>query len=266
MGSLFAHEAAALTSQGLSFARAVQAIGVQNDLAQANLVGKLEAAMAGSYAGVWFDATTAKLHVGVATTASRTLVAGIVERAGLAADVAVTPVHSTWVQLLAAQGRWDRKLNGLFARREAETALAPQHNAVTVTLSSSLPLPRRGALEHEAATANVNVLVSVVPPAQLSITRDFQSVACRPFARGAAFWDKPITSGVTIEPAVGRCTAGPLAIPRTGTKNSTFLLTAGHCFDSKGEIWFSSSRSGTKAEIGKSFEFFDDTKAILAIS
>ncbi|MFI5004288.1 MAG: S1 family peptidase [Solirubrobacterales bacterium] len=267
-GSLFALEQAVLTRQGISPARAYQAIGVQSTIAQSGLVSEVESTMADTYGGMWFEPATAQLHIGVTSPASRRTAEGIVARAGLAADVTETPVRSTWAQLLAAQEQWGRKLANLLARTQAQTALAPQSNAVVVTLSSSVPSPERSVLEREASTAGVNIVVTVVPRSQLTTTPESMPTVCNAFARNAALCNKTLTSGVTIKALVAgttkeaACTAGPMAIPNAN-KNETYLLTAGHCISKTGGIgvtWYAFNTKREANAIGPAEEAVFNTK------
>jgi streptogrisin C len=261
--SLLALETAALTRQGISPARAGQAIRVQGEIAQAGLASKIEAAMASTYAGMWFEPATAQLHIGVTSPASRHTAERVVARTGLTANVTETPVRSTWAQLLAMQKQWNRRLANLFAREEAQTAIAPQSNSVAVSLGSLVSSPERAAIKQAASTANANIEVNVVSSPKLNIELESTPTTCNKFAREEAYCNKTITSGVTIQSETGvACTAGPMAIPRA-SKNETYLLTAGHCV-TKGGIgskWFAFNQAGTKQAIGPVAEFVRSTKA-----
>ena len=251
---LLAKEMAVLTNEGISPARAKQAIHVQGEVAQTDLVPKMEAAMASAYAGVWFESATAQLHIGATSPASRRTAEGVAAEAGLAADVTVTPVRSTWAPLLATQDQWNSKLASLFARAEVETGIEPQRNAVIVTLSSSVPAPERAALEREASAADVNVLVTVVPSAQIGGTEQANTTECNEWARSEAFCNPSITSGATLTEGNFLCTAGPLAIP-LANKKQRVLLTAGHCIEEAGQLWEAFNKAGLNSVIGPALEF-----------
>jgi hypothetical protein len=261
--SLLADEKAVLTRRGISPARASQAIGVESKVARTDLARKIEVAMGRAYAGLWFEPTAAQLHIGVTSPAGRRAAAGVVARAGLAADVIETPVRSTWGELLATQNRWNRRLAGLFEREDVETALVPERNAISVTLSSSVPLPERAVIEREASTADVNVVVSVTPSPQLSATPQSNATKCKEFSEKQAYCNKSITSGVRIESGNGEgCTAGPLTIPRAD-KSETTLLTAGHCIKSGGgvgEIWYAFNYEGMRQKIGTAKSLIENTE------
>ncbi|HEX5852057.1 MAG TPA: hypothetical protein VFY36_03080 [Solirubrobacteraceae bacterium] len=247
--SLLAREIGVLTAQGISPARAEQAIGVQGVIANTGLVGAVESAMGSRFAGVWFEAAAARLHIGVTSAASRRVAEGVVRRAGLSAHVVETPVRSTWAQLMAAQNRWSSRLGS--RQGGAETALLPQSNAVSVRLSASVSASERAAIAREAARAAVNVLVSFVPGSQRRPTPDAQT-SCDKFASDKSNCNKTITSGVGIEgEAKSLCTAGPLAILKGSSKSETYLLTSGHCATKKGETWSAFDRSGKKTTLGK---------------
>jgi hypothetical protein len=217
---LLAKEMAVLTNQGISPARTIQAIEAQGRVAQADLLSKLEAAMGAAYAGVWFDNAAAQLNVGVTSPASRAKAEQVIARAGLAADVTVTQVRSTMPELLAAQTQWNRRIATLFARNEATAGLEPQHNAVAVTVTSSVPAPELAALKREATAANVNVLVTVVPSARLDTMPVAGATECNKFETFKAYCNPSITSGVTI---ASKRVFTPLARATGKSNNNTTL-------------------------------------------
>ncbi len=286
--SLLAKEAAVLTAQSISPARALRAINVQGEIARADLVGKLQAAMGHGYAGVWAEPRTARLHVGVTSRAAQRTAERVVNGARLAARVRYARVRSTSAQLLAAQERWSGKLAGALAPGEAETGLEPQHNAVSVTLSSSVPSALRAALEHEAATADVNVIVTTAASAHLGLIKDakecnnFPPANCNAsITAGVEIWSKIKCTEREKEQAGARfyktakeceekkvekgpggkwerlknagenpveCTAGPAAIPTANNKERV-LLTAGHCLE-------------IEPGVGAGIEWFASTRAL----
>jgi hypothetical protein len=281
--SLFARQVAVLTQEGISPARAREAIRVQGKIAQTELVSKVEVAMGDAYGGVWFDAAAAQLHVGVTSHEGQRAAEGVIAREGLSGSVILTSVRSPWARLQATQKQWNSRLASLFAGGLVKTALDARHNAVYVSLSPSVPAPERGVIEREASTADVNVVVTVVPSTEIGGVPVGEKTECAEFVTFKAYCDKTITSGVTIqgkcsefaEVLVGlaffitqkeceerqkagkegkwgraTCTAGPLAIPEANG-NETYLLTAGHCGEAK-ESWFSLYKNGkTVNEIGK---------------
>jgi hypothetical protein len=292
---LLAKELAVLTNQGISPARAMQAIRVQGAIAQTDLPSRLRAAMGRDFAGVWFDSATAQLHVGVTSSAGRRIADMVVGQTGLASDVTITPVRSTMAELLAAQNQWSSRLAGLFPHEEIKTSLEPQHNAVSVTLNPAMPAPRRAALKREVAAAPVNVLMTVAADTRLGAIREAKecnifneekpNADCNPsITAGVEIWSKIDCEEVEIakkgkeyfktknecekkkEARVGEegkwkresteCTAGPAGIP-IGNKRKRVLLTAGHCVDGGGEIaeWFAFKRNLEEPLIGKAGSF-----------
>lgn len=243
-------EISALESEGLSPTAARQAIAAQERVTQANLADKVEAVMGSGFGGLWFEAATAKLHIGVTSPAGRKAAQAIVAQEGLEGDVALTEVRSTRAELGAAQERWDNKLAGLFGGEgKYETAILPQVNAVSVKLSSAVPASTRGALEREASSDSVNVSIVVVPAAQLVVVPAANKTVCNLFKKNEADCNPSITSGVSIGRAnTSICTAGPLTIP-VANKNARTLLTAGHCGE-KGEAWNAWNTKGEEGKIG----------------
>jgi streptogrisin C len=225
MIALESKELAVYTSQGISPEVASQALRLQGEVAKTGLVEKIVAALGDSYAGVWFEPSAAKFHVGVTSNASRVVAKRVAAQVGLAADVVESPVRSTTAALVAAQGGWSRKLARLLASGSATTGLDPPHNAVSVTIDSSLPSAQRNALRRDAAESRVNVLVHVSHPAQQKDAAKKNCVST--FAEGSAYCEEAITAGVTIREAGAPepCTSGPILIEG----NETYMLTAGHC-------------------------------------
>ncbi|HEY2593911.1 MAG TPA: hypothetical protein VGK33_08425, partial [Chloroflexota bacterium] len=218
---LLAKELAVLTNQGISPARAWQAIDVQGKVARADLPERLQTSLARAYAGVWFAPATAQLHVGVTSPASRHAAEGIAARAGLTSEVAFTPVRSTVAQLLVTQRRWNRKLAKLFAREAVETGLELRRNAVSITLTSSVPSRQLAAIKREAASASVNVFVSVVPGPRIGFSdakecSNFPEANCNPsITAGVLIWTKLKCSKVA------------------NTKGSLFFKTQKECEEEK---------------------------------
>ncbi len=251
---LRAEEIAVLTNQGISPAHAMRALHVQGKVAREDVVGKIEAATGSAYGGAWFEPAAAQVHIGVTSSGSRRAAEEVIAQDGLASEVTLTSVRSTWAQLEAAQKLWNQRLAALFRRKQVKTALSAEHNAVYITLSSSVPTPERAVLEHEASNADVNVFVTVVPSTELGGTTAGEKTECNKFETLKAYCNKPLTSGVSLKSeAKELCTTGPLAIP-TANVNETYVLTAGHCGKEK-ESWFSFYKNGELNEIGKSKTF-----------
>ncbi len=137
---------------------------------------------------------------------------------------------------------------------------------MSVTLSSSVPLPERATLKGEAATASVNVLINVTPLSTLRVEPEAKKTCEEPFTTGQAFCEEAITAGAGISvEGQGGCTAGPMLI----RGDETYMLTAGHCFGgvtpAAGEnftIKVSSKYVGGGAlkEIGKEGKRYENTE------
>jgi hypothetical protein len=242
--------------------RSSQAAEVEAKIAEVDLRRRLEVAMGGEFAGIWFDPLTARLHVGTASSAGRSSAEAVAAQTGLAEFVVLTSVRSTWAQLEGAQRDWGRRLADLFERAEVQTSLAPDLNSVQVKLGSLVPPARRDALERVAAADDVRVSVLVVERADLGaepITR------CAKFSPKKAHCDPTIVGGVTIEGGSTGCTAGPAVTLKDRTKpadaTDTFVLTAGHCVNNAGGIgekWYAYDKNGAKKEeVGIGLSFID---------
>ncbi len=261
---LLAREFAVLTGRGLSPDDAMRALQAQDRIARADLPNRLQAATGAGGGGVWFDPASARLHVGVTSTAARGTAAASVAAAGLGDSVTLTPVRSTIAQLLATQRRWNRKLARLLANGEVATALQPQHNAVSIKLSASVPAARRAALQREAAAASVNVLVTVAPSSRVGLTPLAETKCTKfsvPWEKHESDCDRPLTSGVAIKPngVTSYCSAGPLTYP-PADKTARLALTAGHCIAEGGvnplEVeWAAFNTKAESSVIGKPEKF-----------
>jgi Trypsin len=257
-----AGQATAPADQGAAQARSSEASEVEAAIGRTDVVKKLEAEMGGAFGGVWFEASTAQLYVGVTSPASRQAAEAVSARVGLLADVTAVAVRSTRAELVAEQQRLSPRLADLFAREEVSTSIAPDNNAVEVELGSAVSAAEREALEKEAANADVNVSIDVVPSSQLGASRLKQ---CKKHVEHEAYCDPTIVAGVSLESAGGeRCTVGPAArlVDKSTTANTTktYVLTAGHCINSAkgggvGAKWSSWNKKGEKKEIGPAVEF-----------
>jgi hypothetical protein len=251
-GAFLDQQIGALTSQGMSPASAMRAIQVQSETARKNIVRNVAAGVGKAFGGAWFEPMAGQLHVGAVSPAGRKTAEGIVAGAGLSTDVTVTPVRSSMAELLAMQKRWDRRLARLFVREEVKTGIEPQRNAVNVTLSSSVPAPERVAIEHEAAVASANVVVTKSAGTYIDIT-PLAKTECKRWSRGEASCNPSLTAGVTLILATTPlCTAGPLAI---NSKQERVVLTAGHCIKAVGENWSATNKAGTLGQIGPVEQF-----------
>jgi streptogrisin C len=241
--------------EGLSLEQAQVALATQAQVEAAELPVRLEKALGASFAGMWFEPSKGKFCVGVVSSASRRAAEQVVAQTGLADVVSYVSVHSTWAELISAQGEWGIKL-GHLGEQQSSTGLTASHNAVSVTLSSSVPEHERALLEREAAGSHVNVSITVVPPEEL-VARPLNSKCEVKPRENYAFCSKPLAAGVLITPNLERkpyCTAGALALlanPATlAAELETFLITAGHC--TRGTTrWFTATHPGNElSEIG----------------
>ena len=268
--SLLAKELAVLTDQGIAPARASESLRLQGEVVRARLMRKISAALGDSYAGAWFDPPAAKFDVGVTSGASARRVRRVAADAGLGASVVETPVRHTWAELIAAQARWHARLSKLLAQGEAQTGLDSPHNAVVVTLSSSVPAAERAALRREAVTDNsANVSVNVSTPAQMGVKKD--AVTCTsPFVTEEGYCQPTLVSGVAIRTPEGLCTSGPMLFEG----NETYMVTAGHCFGKgspeggsavTGEVTSRYTPTGALLEIGRTGTWYENNERDMAI-
>jgi hypothetical protein len=240
-------------------AQSLAAVDVQGKVARADLIDRLQSTMGGAFAGAWFDAATAQLHVGVTSTSAGRAVDQLVAEAGLAGHVTTTSVRSTSAELFALQKRWNGKLASLFAREAVTTAIEPQRNGVSVTLASSVSSAERAALGHEAATAAVNVFVNISPRPRIELI-PLAKTACKEWVTLKAYCDRSITSGVTIlTEKKPECTAGPLAI---NGKKERAMLTAGHCIGKAAEKWSAINTAEAESVIGPVEEFVNGIEGV----
>jgi len=256
-------------------------------ISRTGIAAKLAAALGDEFGGVWFDAETAQLYVGVTSPQSRRNAEAVAAQEGMQENVTETSVESTQAELEATQDRWARILADLFELGEVATSLAPQRNALEVEVASSVPSARRAALEREARADGVEVLIDWVPARHLG---GLPEARCKINAKYAAC-NAPIAAGQTIRATfieaevehsdaeiaeeegvkVVRCTAGPTAVKKDRSKpadaTTTYLLTAGHCIDpkrgggGKGTTWSAYKKDWKTSpieDIGPAFEYLND--------
>jgi streptogrisin C len=252
---------AVLISKGIPPARAAQALALQGKVAETHLPAQIQAALGATYAGAWFEPTTAQLYIGVTSPRSANVVGEVVAHAGLTGAVILTPVRSTWSALITAQNHWNKKLAKLLTNDEAMTGLDSEHNAVSIELSSSVPPQAREALKRVASHAHVAVLITIVPPSHL---HPEQRATCK-FETKKAYCEKTMVAGVRIA-GKGGCTAGPMLIEG----NETYMLTAGHCIGEAGEgVAFkkevaSAYPGGAEKEVGLEGTYYEGNERDIA--
>jgi hypothetical protein len=242
-------------TEGAAPQRSNQASDVEAAIARTNAAGKLRAALGSDFGGVWFDSSTAKLHVGVTSQLSRRNAEAVAMQLGLSEHLVEIPVQSTYAELEATQDRLNHRLADLFEGGQVQTWLMPDRNAVGVELGSSVPPSRRADLESAAAAEQVDVSINVLPGPRLD---RIQAGRCGKFVPGAANCNPTIVGGVTIERANKGCSAGPAVLLKNrankAAATATFLLTAGHCIagaGGNGLPWYAYEKgSTTKKEIG----------------
>jgi hypothetical protein len=237
----------ALTRTGISPERANQALAVQGEVARTELIAKVATALGSAFAGVWFEPAVAKFYIGVTSDASRQKAEKVVDKANMTADVVITSVRSTWAELLAAQEKWNKEHAELFGSSQASSGILTPRNAVSVELSTSLSSVERASLEAEAATANVNFVISVAAPSRFGITPTAQKTCVASFVKFVAYCEAAITAGVSLffgaatEPT---CTSGPMLI----SGQETYMLTAGHCFGASSPTGGTSENKAVKSK------------------
>ncbi len=243
---------------GGSQVRSAAASDAETAIARADLVGRMEDALGGSFAGAWFDPATARLHVGAPSTASAEIAESVAAEAGLAGIVTVTPVDHTWARLRAVQDAWRHRFIEHVPSGTFTASLVARDNSVKIELGSDVPSHARAALRSDAATASVAISLSVAPSESLEIT---PYERCAKFVPFKAYCDPTLVSGVSIigekEGTEGVCTAG-VPLIRKAPKNETeatetFLITAGHCLVGVGapeKEWAAFEAGGTRKGIG----------------
>jgi hypothetical protein len=265
-----ARQAVVPASQGVSPQRSAQADAAEAAITRTNLATKLEGALGDAFGGVWFEPATAQLHVGITSAAGREVAETVAAEAGLADTLTETPVASSWVELQAAQDRWNERLSDLLQVGEAASSLSPDDNAVEVSLASPVTAARHAALERAAAREAVKVEIVAVQSAHLGAQAQAR---CNKFAVGEAFCDPTLVAGVTFDGTKNEegeretCTAGPTVLPRERTKpaeaTKTYVLTAGHCIEDGGGVgkkWFAYNKKGEKEgenEVGPAIAFLN---------
>ena len=251
-------QVAAVAGSGIPFPRAREAIAVQGAVERNGLISKLEAALGEAFGGVWYEPAAAQLHVGVTSQDAARTAEAVAGQAGLGLHVTETPVRSSEAEIVAAQKRWSRRLDDLFARKEVSSWRSMEDNAVVIQLGSEVPQAERTAIEGEASGARVNVSVVGASVPKLTLIDEAQ---CRQFEAKKAFCDPTIVGGTSLEESAVKtpeCTVGPaVAQPKGSTE--LYVLTAGHCVTKVGESFFVLNKAGTKTEeIGTAAAFLSE--------
>jgi hypothetical protein len=216
---------AVFTRQGIPIAQARRAFQLQQRVAATHLISRIEDTLGAAFAGVWFEPAAARFHIGVSLDSSRDAAERVVRETGMAASVTYTPVRSRWAALVDVVSELGTRLAPLAAAGDATAGIDVPHNAVAVTLSSSVADVDRIAREIQATPWAVNVAVKVAPPAQF---REQPAAVCEnPFTRERARCETTLVAGVGIVTPRLNCTAGPMLIEG----NETYMLTAGHCLN-----------------------------------
>lgn len=243
---------------------------VEDAIARTNVAAQMEDALGADFGGVWFEPSTAQLHVGVTSPASRRNAEAVAVRTGLSSVIAKTPVSSTWPQLAAAQERWGRRLADLFQHGLVKTWISAQDNAVGVELASTVPLATRAKLEREASADKVEVEISVASDRTLM---GESQARCAKFVSGKGYCDPTVVGGVSIKSAGGTtCTAGPAVKRKEPSKilwvTDTYILTAGHCLQggTASEEWTTWNKGGTQSKLGNAVEYKHGDKDVGLIS
>jgi len=233
--------------------RSPQAADVEAAIARSDLAGKLGDALGSNFGGVWFDAATARLHVGVTSSSSRRNAEAVAAQLGLSEVLVEAPVRFTQAQLEATQARWNRRLADLFENGQVQTGLRPDRNAVAVELAAAVPSSRRAHLESVAAAEGGEVSIDVSPRPRFKGEQAL--MRCEKFFPLAAKCDPTIVGGVTISSGSKSCSAGPTVLlsnrANKEAATATFLLTAGHCIakaGGNGVAWFAYKKGSTTAE------------------
>jgi hypothetical protein len=253
----------ARAEQGALQERSPEADDVEARIARTGLAGRLEAALGDDFGGAWFVPSTARLHVGATSPANRSSAETVAAEAGMAGNVTVTSVRSSWAELEAAQERLNRHLADLFSRGEVRTSVAADRNSVVIGLGRDVPASRRSELARESAAVGVDVSIETAPTPRL-IGRP--KARCAKHEEKKAYCDKPIAAGVRIEAKNGYgCTAGPAVFNKdrsaAAKATETFILTAGHCVTNgggKGAEWSAFNKEGGKKPIGNAVDFLHE--------
>jgi len=224
---------------GVSGAVAQEALQVQAEGTDIDIVGQLEDRLGEDYAGIWFDNETAEFVVPRLPGASVGAVNSELFQAGLpGSDFRTSPAQSSWAELEAAQDKLDQALIPQMKEGYVQTSIDPRTNAVVIHLAQGIAEAAEQDLRSEAAAQGVEVDIREKGVEEFSV----EPVACgqleieaggEEYQEPDAPCDAPLRDGVGIgadlpgEPYNALCTAGFKATG-VGTGNR-YVLTAGHC-------------------------------------
>lgn len=215
----------------------------------ADIVDVMRTELGSTFAGVWFDNRTGRLHVAATNAADRTkLNAALLERR-VVADTDVSIVRNSEGVLGDAQRVINKLLAPLILTQKVTTSVDAQTNGVLVWVANNAPLADVLSVRLAARAVKVPLVVRSVAPEKLKLDRQ----ACaypncdRPLRGGVALFNNRTGDG---------CTAGFIAV---GYGN-LHLLTAGHCGAANSTYQWQATHSatGTARDIGPTGQVIDN--------
>ena len=212
----------------VSEAVAENRLEVQSRGTEADIVGEMEQALGGSFAGVWFDNETGEFVVPVASSAGRALSADRADVSRELADVGLvsrfrTPaVEHSWRELEKTQAVVNLEIRDLFEANLVQTSIDPNTNAVVVDVA-------KGISEDDAARLNA---ISGQSDIDIELRDgELQRFRARSLIDCHAYWrycGTPLRGGVVIDSLEKAWCTSAFRV-RGDTNNKRYLLTAGHC-------------------------------------
>lgn len=217
--SLEALEVRSLASQEhISPALATHDVQIQNQAG--NIAVDLQQKLGREYAGVSFNNQTGQFHIGAVSPAGEAAARAVTDSVGITASSTFDPVKHTMAQLEAIEAALNLKLSSAVKAQEAQVAISPATNSVTVRVASNASV---GVIEAAKAP---DTQVLPVPPQQLQQ----KPSACNPANEQC---DLPMRGGTRYWSFAGpyllECTTGFTL--RTVIGSNFYMMTAGHCIE-----------------------------------
>lgn len=189
---------------------------------------ELEEALGPYFGGLWFQPDEGAVKLAVVTPGDIPEAQKVAEAYGLADDMEILHVDSSYDDLVVTADAMIDSLEELDEDQPSSVSIDEPANSVTVLVSDELTPAALHDIEEIADQQPVGVQVEVAAAETLD--------AGEPALCSVPYCDRPLRGGVRIHRGGNSCTAGFMVATR-GT-NQLAVMTTGHCL-SPGESWYS---------------------------
>ncbi len=205
-----------------------------------NIASDLGSALGSSYAGVWFDNSTGRFNIAVASPSSATSPAAVAKvnaaqtvasELEVSAATDIRTVGTSLDAITAAQSKIDQSLHQLVLDDELQTAPNEEIDELELLASASASAADKRRIEATATEDGVPTRIVTRPASDFEV----HTASC-------SFPDcgRPIEGGVEIWTGSEFCSAGYLAQGNEPPYH-WFVITAGHCGRGRPLTWYAST-------------------------